>query len=105
MTHKIMNTVPATPEVSLDSGSKSLPRGRNALKQRQYRLRQQHEARPFRVLHASCRECGRPIKPSYVRQFCPGGECRAAFLRKIQVPTVVAITFPTQSLSEAVLHG
>jgi hypothetical protein len=85
--------------------TKPLPHSRSALKQREYRLRQQHKARPFRVFHEACRECGHPIKPSYVRQFCPGGKCRDAFFKKVQVPTVVAVTFADQSLSEAVLHA
>jgi len=91
--------------VSSEAAIKALPRTRSAQKQRDYRLRQQHAERPFRVLHETCRECGHPIKPSYVRQFCPGGKCRAAFFKKVQVSTVVAITFTSQSLSEAVLHA
>ncbi|HWY20034.1 MAG TPA: hypothetical protein VNX26_02375 [Candidatus Acidoferrum sp.] len=84
-----------------------LPSSRNALKQQQYRMRQQQKARPFAVLHLECRECGLPIAPSYARQFCPGGECRAAFFKKIQVPTFVPVTSADQSFfqSMAVLHG
>ena len=73
-----------------EQGSKPLPRS-NAQKQRAARLRKQKNERPFRVLHQACRECGRPIKPSYVRQFCPGGKCRTAFFKKVQVTTWVEV--------------
>jgi len=78
-------------------------RKRNAERQRNFRLRRQRKLRPFAVLHKECRECGRSIKPSVVRCFCPGGVCRAAFFAKIQVLTVFPVTLADRSLSESVL--
>ena len=75
----------------------------NALRQRRYRLRKQNKASGGANLHTACRECGKAIKPSYCRTFCPGGGCRKLFYKKVQVTHVCRITRADAQLSEAIL--
>jgi len=76
-------------------------------RQRRYRLRQQSSALGGKaVLHTRCRECGAPIKPSYLRGFCAnGGTCRKAFFKRTHVLRVIALAPLDAHLSEVVLSG
>jgi len=75
----------------------------NALRQRRYRLRKQHEASGNANLYVACRECDAAINPSYRRGFCPGGTCRKLFFKNVQVTRVCRITRADAQLSEAIL--
>jgi hypothetical protein len=80
----------------------------NAARQRRLRIRRRFEASGDAWLFTHCRECGAPIEPSFSRGFCPrktGKQCRKNFFKKIQVLTVVPVTFADRNLSEAVLRG
>jgi hypothetical protein len=90
--------------VSSESDSK-VSQSPDAIRQRRSRVRRLFENSGNAFLYVACRECDAPIKPSFQRGFCPGGHCRKQFFKKIQVPTVIALTFADQSLSEAVLRG
>jgi hypothetical protein len=54
-------------------------------------------------LYVTCRECDKPIKPSFHRGFCKGGACRKKFFKKVQVRRVIPITQVDRELSQAVL--
>jgi hypothetical protein len=58
---------------------------------RHYLKRQQLQASGEAFLFTECRECGKPIEDSYTRGFCPGGACRKAFFKKVQVRSWVKI--------------
>jgi hypothetical protein len=88
--------------VSLFSASKALPSA-EAVKQRRHRLRKQFEESGNAFLFIECRECSKPIKPSYKRGFCPGGACRNVFFKKVQVRTVVRLGAVSKRLSEDLL--
>lgn len=78
----------------------------NASRQRRRRQRL-YEASGDAFLFIVCRECGRPIEPSFKRGFCPrstGRACRKNFFKTVQVPTVCGLTLLDQTLSAAVLH-
>lgn len=77
-----------------------------AEKQRRYRLRKQRqawEATGLAWLYIECRECSKPIKPSFQRGFCPGGQCRQAFFEKVQVPAVIYLDAQAKDVSQRVL--
>jgi hypothetical protein len=91
--------------VSSDA-SESVTATKNAEKQRRYRLRKQQqdfEQSGSATLYTACRECGRPIKPSFFRPFCRGGECRSSFFAKIQVLNVCYLDSVSKWVSEKVL--
>ena len=75
----------------------------NALRQRRYRLRKQHEASGNANLYVACRECDAAINPSYRRGFCPGGTCRKRYYKRVQVTRVCRVTRSAAQLSEAIL--
>ncbi len=75
----------------------------DAVRQRRSRARRMFENSGDAFLYVACRECDAPIKPSFRRGFCHGGHCRKQFFKKVQVQSVIALTFADQSLSEAVL--
>lgn len=80
--------------------SKKAPKS-NAERQRQFRQRE-YEAKGDAWLFTACRECGKPIAPSFKRGFCPGNSgknCREKFFKKIQVRSWFPITFADRSLS------
>ena len=92
----------SVPAVQPKSVTKLTP----AQKQRRYRLRKQQqawEATGEAWLYIECRECGKAIKPSYRRGFCPGGQCREAFFEKTQVPQVIYLDAQAKKISEHVL--
>jgi hypothetical protein len=85
---------------------KSVTKLTPAQKQRRYRLRKQQrvwEASGNAWLFIECRECGKPIKPSFQRGFCPGGQCNQAFFEKVQVPIVIYLDAQAKQVSERVL--
>jgi hypothetical protein len=93
-----------TPEVRPANGSKCNGwRNGNAERQHRLRIRRAFEASGKAFLYLECRECGKPIKPSFQRGFCPGGACREAFFKKVQVLTVVRLTSVDKAVSERVL--
>ena len=64
-------------------------------KWRRYRLKKQRQA--WRAsgeafLYTECMYCAAPIKPSFVRGFCPGGHCRQEYLQAVPIHRVVPIT-------------
>ena len=76
---------------------------KKAARQRRHQLRKQAPGNA--VLFVECRECHAPIKPSYDRAFCPGGECRKAWEDSIrprvtQVKRVIPIQHKESSRSE-----
>lgn len=78
----------------------------NAIRQRRHRQRI-YEASGEAFLFTTCRECGKPIEPSFKRGFCPrstGRTCRKNFFKKVQVLTVCRLTLLDHRLSTAVLH-
>jgi hypothetical protein len=85
---------------------KSVTKLTAAQKQRRYRLRKQQrawEATGEAWLFTECRECGKSIKASYRRGFCPGGSCKKAFFEKVQVPQVLYLDTQTRDISVRVL--
>ena len=101
----LINTEAATTHTTLNVCSK-IKLKCNALRQRRRRQRL-YEASGDAFLFIVCRECGRPIEPSFKRGFCPrstGRTCREKFFKKVQVPTVCRLTLTDQRLSTAVLH-
>jgi hypothetical protein len=87
--------------VSVFSAPKPLPSAA-AIKQRRHRLKQ-FEQSGKAPKYNFCRECGKPIKESYRRGFCPGGACRDAFFKKVQVTHFVRLDIADQELSQQVL--
>jgi hypothetical protein len=89
-----------------------------ALRREQTRLRvARHRARKLLKssgeawLYTHCRECERPIEPSYLRGFCPRGtgrQCRKNFFARVQVRRVEYLDFTAHYVSTRaleVLHG
>jgi hypothetical protein len=86
---------------------KSVTKLTPAEKQRRYRLRQQQRAwvaTGNARLYVECRECGKAIKPSYRRGFCPGGQCKQAFFEKVQVPHVIYLGQQAKEIAERVVR-
>jgi hypothetical protein len=77
-------------------------RSGNAERQHRLRIRRKFEESGEAFLYIECRECGKPIKPSFRRGFCQGGSCRKAFFKKVQVLTVVRLDAQGKAISERV---
>lgn len=98
------STVTAVPAVDVrPADGLKMSQSAAAIRKRRSRIRKLFEASGSAFLYVECRECGKPIKPSFKRGFCPGGTCREAFFKKVQVPTVVRLTAEDKQLSERVL--
>jgi len=73
---------------------------------RRYRLRKQHqELGPVGCLYTHCRYCDREIKPSYLRGFCPGGECRDSYFKTVRVLRLVPITIIDNQISTRIVEA
>jgi hypothetical protein len=90
-------------EVCLTNDAK-LSHSPDAIRQRRSRARRMFEKSGKAVLYVVCRECHAPIKPSFLRGFCPGGKCRKEFFTKVQVTTVVPVTANERRLIDSLLH-
>lgn len=77
-------------------------RNGNAERQHRLRIRRKFEDSGEAFLYVECRECGKPIKPSFRRGFCKGGACREAFFKKVQVPTFIRLDAEGKAVAERV---
>jgi hypothetical protein len=93
-------------------GPKPLP-STPAEKQRRYRLRKQADQLGMDTPYTECQWCSKPIKPSFVRGFCPGGKCRRQLSKQAEdeakakagVLRVIPIDSASHYISQAVLEG
>jgi hypothetical protein len=98
----------------------ALRREKTRLRVARHRGRKLLKASGEACLYTHCRECARPIEPSYLRGFCPRTvlaedgkpeqrQCRKNFFARVQVRRVESIDFTahyiSQQISQAVFHG